>query len=93
MIEEHFRHFGTISELKQWLLNHEKYVEIARKLGGKRANSVLTALEKHPLRYAMKNYLIGGASGLVKKIARARGISAITERIKYPIQAKNKDAI
>lgn len=93
MIEEHFRHFGTISELKQWLLNHEKYVEIARKLGGKRANSVLTALEKHPLRYALKNYIIGGASGLVKKIARARGISAITERIKYPIQAKNKDAI
>ena len=93
MIEEHFRHFGTISELKQWLLNHEKYVEIARKLGGKRANSVLTALEKHPLRYAMKNYIIGGASGLVKKMARTRGISAITERIKYPIQAKNKDAI
>lgn len=93
MIEEHFRHFGTISELKQWLLNHEEYVEIARKLGGKRANSVLTALEKHPLRYALKNYIIGGASGLVKKIARARGISAITERIKYPIQAKNKDAI
>lgn len=67
MIEEHFRHFGTISELKQWLLNHEKYVEIARKLGGKRANSVLTALEKHPLRYALKNYIIGGASGLVKR--------------------------
>lgn len=93
MIEDHFRHFGTVSELKQWLLNHEEYVEIARKLGGKRANSVLTALEKHPLRYAMKNYLIGGASGLVKKMARTRGISAITERIKYPIQAKNKDAI
>lgn len=93
MIEDHFRHFGTVSELKQWLLNHEEYVEIARKLGGKRANSVLTALEKHPLRYAMKNYLIGGASGLVKKMARARGISAITERIKYPIQAKNKNVI
>ena len=93
MIEDHFRHFGTVSELKQWLLNHEEYVEIARKLGGERANSVLTALEKHPLRYALKNYIIGGASGLVKKIARARGISAITERIKYPIQAKNKDAI
>lgn len=93
MIEEHFRHFGTISELKQWLLNHEEYVEIARKLGGERANSVLTALEKHPLRYAMKNYLIGGASGVVKKMARARGISAVAERIKYPIQAKNKNAI
>lgn len=93
MIEDHFRHFGTVSELKQWLLNHEEYVEIARKLGGKRANSVLTALEKHPLRYAMKNYIIGGTSMFVKKMARARGISAITERIKYPIQAKNKDAI
>lgn len=93
MIEDHFRHFGTVSKLKQWLSNHEEYVEIARKLGGERANSVLTALEKHPLRYALKNYIIGGASGLVKKIARARGISAITERIKYPIQAKNKDAI
>ena len=93
MIEDHFRHFGTISELKQWLLNHEEYVEIARKLGGERANSVLTALEKHPLRYAMKNYLIGGASGVVKKMARARGISAVAERIKYPIQAKNKNAI
>ena len=93
MIEDHFCHFGTVSELKQWLLNHEKYVEIARKLGGKRANSVLTALEKHPLRYAMKNYIIGGTSMFVKKMARARGISAITERIKYPIQAKNKDAI
>lgn len=93
MIEDHFRHFGTISELKQWLLNHEEYVEIARKLGGKRANSALTALEKHPLRYAMKNYLIGGASMLVKKMASARGVSAVAERIKYPIQAKNKNVI
>lgn len=93
MIEEHFRHFGTVSELKQWLSNHEEYVEIARKRGGERANSVLTALEKHPLRYAAKNYILGGASGLVKKIARAGGVSVVAERIKYPIQAKNKSAI
>lgn len=75
------------------VIHQENYVEIARKLGGKRANSTLTALEKHPLRYAMKNYLIGGASMFVKKITRAGGISAVVERIKYPIQAKNKSAI
>ena len=79
--------------MKQWLSNHEEYVEIARKRGGERANSVLTALEKHPLRYAAKNYILGGASGLVKKIARAGGVSVVAERIKYPIQAKNKSAI
>lgn len=93
MIEEHFRHFGTVSELKQWLLSHEEYAEIARKHGGERANSVLTALDNHPLRYALKHYIIGGASTLVKKAIRVRGVSAIAEQIKYPIQLKIKGAL
>ena len=93
MIDEHFRHFGTVSELKQWLSSHKEYVEIARKHGGERANSVLTALDNHPLNYALKNYVIGGVSTLVKKVIRVRGVSAIAERIKYPIQLKIKESL
>lgn len=88
MIDEHFRHFGTVSELKQWMAGHEEYVEIARKHGGERANSVLAALDSHPLSYALKRYVIGGVSKLARKVIHVRSVSALVERVKYPIQLK-----
>lgn len=85
MIQEHFRHFGSISSLRKWMNEHENYVQIAREFGGDRANRTLSRLELHPFRYALKNYLAGAAALIVRKTTRLRWISQLVERIRYPI--------
>lgn len=85
MIEEHFRHFGSISSLRKWMDEHENYVQIARDWGGNRANRTLSNLEKHPFRYALKKYLAGAVVLIVRKTIRLRWISQLVERIRYPI--------
>ncbi len=90
MIQEHFQHFGTITELKQWLISHDDYVSLARMHGGERGNSVLGALEKAPKRYALKNYIEGAFHECLKRIICLSGISKLVEQIRYPIPLEQK---
>lgn len=85
MIEEHFHYFGSVFSLKQWMNEHENYVQIAKEFGGNRANRTLADLEKHPFRYALKKYLAGAVELIVRKTIRLRWVSQIMERIRYPI--------
>lgn len=84
MIEEHFRHFGTIAELEKWLAIHEDYVLLARTYGGDRANSLFLALEQHPMNYVFKSYILGAIYKSVKMIKCFPVISELVEKIRFP---------